>query len=417
MNLSINYFAAKACEHYLRLLPTQNTLPFPQERKKYLLYVHIPFCHTLCAYCTFHRFLFDEAHARRYFDVLRKEMYIVSAMGYKFDSMYIGGGTTTVLIDELCNTIGLAKELFGIKEVSCEADPNGLNDDFAKALNGLVDRYSVGVQSFDDDILRLIGRYEKFGSGKDMIKRLMESAGKFAILNVDMIFNFPSQNIDMLRCDIDALLSIMPDQISYYPLMSSPSVKGIIKRSMGEVSLVNEKLFYYEILDALSPKYDMLSSWAFGKKEKNMFDEYVVEHDEYVGIGSGAFSFIGGGLYVNSFSLRRYGESIQNGVLSVERMRNYPKRAQMWYRMMVELFGGRLDMTTFNAKFATDIASSMRFEIAFLKLKGAAIQEGDSLTLTRKGRYLFVSLMKEFYIGMDYIRESSRALLDSGEHI
>lgn len=352
-----------------------------------------------------------------YFEALRNEIRLVHALGYEFDSMYIGGGTTTVILSELVHTIELAKELFGLKEVSCEADPNSLDGEFADTLCGLVDRYSVGVQSFDDGILRQIGRYEKFGSGADTIKRLMDAVGKFAILNVDMIFNFPSQSFDMLRRDIDTLLSVMPDQISYYPLMSSPSAKGIIKRSMGEVSLDNEKRFYYEISDALSAKYDMLSSWAFGKKEKNMFDEYVVDHDEYVGVGSGAFSFLDGSLYVNSFSLKRYEDAVNGGKLSPERTRSYPKRAQMWYRMMVELFGSSLDMGAFNAKFDTDITFSMALEISFLKLRGYVKQTNSHLLTTRKGRYAFVSLMKEFYIGMDYVRESSRSALEGKERI
>lgn len=68
--------------------------PAPQEGHQYLLYAHIPFCKTLCTYCTFHRFLFKEPKAREYFVNLRKEMDYVKALGYDFQSMYIGGGTT-----------------------------------------------------------------------------------------------------------------------------------------------------------------------------------------------------------------------------------------------------------------------------------------------------------------------------------
>ena len=71
--------------------------PEPQPGHQYLLYAHIPFCKTLCSYCTFHRFLFKEHKAREYFINLRKEMDYVKALGYDFTSMYIGGGTTTIL--------------------------------------------------------------------------------------------------------------------------------------------------------------------------------------------------------------------------------------------------------------------------------------------------------------------------------
>ena len=69
--------------------------PPPQDGHKYLLYAHIPFCHTLCSYCTFHRFLFKEHVARAYFVNLRKEMDYVKALGYDFHSMYVGGGTSS----------------------------------------------------------------------------------------------------------------------------------------------------------------------------------------------------------------------------------------------------------------------------------------------------------------------------------
>ena len=85
--------------------------PLPQEGHKYMLYAHIPFCKTLCSYCTFHRFLFKGYKAREYFVNLRKEMEAVHAMGYDFTSMYVGGGTTTVLMDELAKTLELADAL------------------------------------------------------------------------------------------------------------------------------------------------------------------------------------------------------------------------------------------------------------------------------------------------------------------
>ena len=79
--------------------------------KKYLLYLHIPFCKTLCPYCSFHKFKFEEEKAREYFKALRKEMDIVKSLGYDFVSLYIGGGTTTLLSDELVKTIDYAKKL------------------------------------------------------------------------------------------------------------------------------------------------------------------------------------------------------------------------------------------------------------------------------------------------------------------
>ena len=109
--------------------------PAPQEGHQYMMYAHIPFCHTLCSYCTFHRFIFKEYKAREYFVNLRKEMQMAKDMGYDFTSMYIGGGTTTILEDELIKTIELARTLFpSMKEVSCETDPAHLATESFKNL-------------------------------------------------------------------------------------------------------------------------------------------------------------------------------------------------------------------------------------------------------------------------------------------
>ena len=152
--------------HYLKMKPWQeDRLPRPHSEKTYMLYAHVPFCVSLCPYCSFNRFPFDEKKARKYFGELRDEIHMLAEEGYDFESMYIGGGTPTILPDELAETIRLAKSLFSIRDVSAETNPNHLNPEYLGPLRGLVDRMSVGVQSFDDGLLRRMCRYEKYGSG------------------------------------------------------------------------------------------------------------------------------------------------------------------------------------------------------------------------------------------------------------
>ena len=92
--------------------------PEPVPGKNYMLYVHIPFCERLCPYCSFNRFPYNKERAERYFKHLRTEMKIVAERGYDFQSLYVGGGTPTVHLEELIKTINLAKDLCSIKEVS-----------------------------------------------------------------------------------------------------------------------------------------------------------------------------------------------------------------------------------------------------------------------------------------------------------
>ena len=98
---------------YLKLRPTDDVrVPAPKPGQKYMLYMHVPFCERLCPYCSFNRFPFAEDRARPYFASMRKEMMMLKELGYDFESLYVGGGTPTIMIDELCDTIDLAKETF-----------------------------------------------------------------------------------------------------------------------------------------------------------------------------------------------------------------------------------------------------------------------------------------------------------------
>lgn len=412
----VNSIMHYATNRYLSLKPSHLTkLPPPNPKKvkekSYLLYIHVPFCMTLCTYCSFNRFLFQEDKAKAYFESLRKEMLMVKELGYDFNAIYVGGGTTSIMPEELCKTLDLAKSLFDIKEVSCESDPNHIHLEELEMFKGRIDRLSVGVQSFDDGILKKVGRYDKFGSGEEVIKKLQKAIGVLPILNVDLIFNFPNQTQEMLAKDLEIIKALKPEQVTLYPLMSSPSVKSILKRSIGEVSLQNEAQLYEQILETLKDDFSSLSSWAFSHKGSAIFDEYVVDNDEYVGIGSGSFSFLNGTLYVNTFSLKEYAHKINSGNMGVARERKYSKKAQLQYRLMVELFGGKASAKIFKEKYDSNLEWDLWKELMFLKITGNIYKKEGDYYPTTQGKYLFLSMMKEFYIGMDRVREESRAML------
>lgn len=385
--------------------------PEPQPGHQYLLYAHIPFCKTLCSYCTFHRFLFKEHKAREYFINLRKEMDYVKALGYDFTSMYIGGGTTTILEDELIRTIEHARTLFpGIKEVSCETDPLQIATPTFRNLKGLVDRMSIGVQSFNDDILKMTERYDKFGSGALIYERLQEAFELFPTTNVDMIFGFRGQNLEMLQRDMDLLVELNPRQITTYPLMVTSQTRKSVKQTIAAkgIELADQ---YAVIMNTLGNHYRQLTSWTFGRTHDEGFDEYVVDHDEYLGVGSGAFSFLGSSLYVNTFSLRRYNERIKAGMTGVERRRNFDKHAVLQYRLLLGLFSARLSRKYFREVHGVDLDKALFKEMLGLRIAGAVKdnpEDPDNLIVTDAGKFLGLVMMKAFYSGMDNVRAELR---------
>ena len=381
--------------------------PKPQEGKKYLLYIHVPFCKTLCPYCSFNRFKFCESTTREYFLLLKKEIKIAKSLGFDFCALYVGGGTTTILPDELARIIDFCKEEFSIKEVTREGDPN-IDDFLITMLQGRVDRLSIGVQAFDDDMLKKIARYKKFGSSKEQFSKIKKAIGKFPIVNIDLIFNLPAQSEEMLRKDLQTAKELNPDQITIYPLMYSPSVKSRIQKSMGKVENKNESKLYKLILKELGKGYKNISTWSFSKRGKEIFDEYVVDYDEYLGLGSGSFSFIGNELYINHFSLKEYEKMVKKGSLSIQRSKSYTKFQMLHYRLMVDFFGESFSKDYYRKNFSKPLNILLNFELTFMRLFG--LIEGEYKT-TRFGKYFFLVLMKEFYIGMDYVREISRQRL------
>jgi coproporphyrinogen III oxidase-like Fe-S oxidoreductase len=392
------------------------TLPPPRAGGQYMLYAHVPFCERLCPYCSFNRFPFDEGRARSYFRSLREEMRMIAELGYDFGSLYVGGGTPTVLVDELCATIDLARELFAIKEVSSETNPNHLISDIIDPLVDRVQRFSVGVQSFDDSLLKRMDRYAKYGSGDEIVERLRSVEGRFHSLNVDMMFNFPTQTPEMLARDIELLKATGANQTTFYPLMASPSVAHTLAQSVGRVDYAREADYYVQISRGLADRFDHASAWTFSRREDTMIDEYILDYDDYVGIGSGAFSYVDGALYVNTFSLRGYEAAIAERRLPVAGRRAYSRKARMRYRFMMGLFGLQLDKRAFAADFGQKVERALSVEVAYLRAVGAFDRDdAEAFTLTEKGRYLLVSMMREFFVGVNEVRDQARAALSEDE--
>lgn len=390
-----------------------DALPGPEAGHRYVLYTHVPFCERLCLYCSFNRFLYREDRARVYFGQLREEMRMVADLGYDFPSLYIGGGTPTILLDELTETIDLARLLFSIEEVSCETSPNHLGPELVEALAPRVQRLSVGVQSFEEQLLRQMDRFEKYGDGDELYDRVWSVAGEFDSLNVDMIFNFPSQTEEMLLSDIELLRATGANQTTFYPLMASPKTRRALARAVGRIDYAREAYYHELIANELSPEFTPTSAWTYSRDTTSMIDEYIVDYGEYVGIGSGALSFLGNRIYGNTFSLRDYGEVIGSGRMSVQkRGEPYGRTAQMRYRFVTDLFGLRLDKQRFRRDFGISAEYGLFAELAFMRaVGGIATDTPDEITLTEKGRYLLMVMMRETLATSNDHRDHAREML------
>ena len=368
------------------------------------LYIHIPFCRKLCPFCCFNRYLFKEDKAREYFISLRKELDIYIDRGFTFSDFYFGGGTPTILMDELLSFIDYLKKKFTVRAISLETTPAELTPENVALLKAAgVNRLSLGVQSFDDEMLNSMGR--TICTGEEIRESILLAQGQFATVNIDLIFNFPFQTLEKFESDVAAFKNLGIDQVTFYPLMPSPHKKSALERKFASVNNSFERKYYNIILrDIYEQGYQASTVWCFSRGDR-LIDEYIVDYADYVGIGSGSVSLVNGMFYVNSFSLDRYSGMLRDGHLPVVRWRNLSEKEYLRYYFLTKLFGTRVNKKQFRQQFSADIYSKLGAETRLLKLAGAVTEKGDDILVSRKGMHTVSVMMREFFAALNTLRE------------
>ena len=376
----------------------------PQNREQASLYIHIPFCRTLCPYCCFNRYLFRENTARLYYQDLRKELALYIDRGFRFSTFYFGGGTPTLLMDELLDFITLLKNNFDVKQISVETTPREINKtNIALLQQAGINRLSIGIQSFDDKLLKAMGR--AWYTGQEIQERILLAKDKFDTVNIDFLFNFPSQSVQQLETDLEILERLHIDQATFYPLMPSPHKVNALERNFNRVDMSQEKSFYDTILKHISTNSYMPSTaWCFSQGNR-MIDEYIVDFDNYIGIGSGSVSLLRNNFYVNTFSLQRYSESLQHDQIPIIRWRKLSNHDMLYYYLLSRLFGLSIDSRRFHEKFHANIHSKLRMEILSLKLSGLIKEKDGTIWVTPKGMYPVSVMMRNFFSSLNGLRE------------
>ncbi len=417
----------KMAQRTLDLKPTSEThFPDPDPNTKYMLYMHVPFCERLCPFCSFNRYPYQDEVAKPYYASMRKEMLMLKDLGYDIETIYVGGGTPTVNIDELCETLDLARDTFNIKEVASETNPNHLVQPYLVKMKGRIQRLSVGVQSFDNDLLKQMDRFEKYGSGEEIMERIHESIPYFDSINVDMIFNFPTQTEEILRRDLEKIVECGARQTTFSPLYVSNATMRKMSNTLGEMDYERE-FKYYQILDETlcegeKPPFERETVWTFNRLDKDgkdhalLVDEYQTSYVAYPAIGSGSITHLADSLYVNTFSITEYNEMIASGRMSIMGKATLSKKDLMRYSFLLNLYKLKLDKRAFKEEFGVSVDAGLPGEMAFMRVnKAFEIDNKELLTLTPMGRYLVLVMYRQFLSGMNNLREQAREALSGKE--
>lgn len=264
------------------------------------LYLHIPFCKQACSYCDFY-FVTRQEQKERFVQELISEIEAKKDSNFineKVETIYFGGGTPSLLsaqqIESILEAIDKVFPL-DLKEVTLEMNPDDVSSKYLSELKSVgITRASMGVQTFDEDLLRFMNRAHSREEALSCLEAL--SASGINAFTVDLIYGNPNQTIEMLEKDIETLLSFNPPHISAYSLTIEPRTRLGKQLELGRIiepddefvathfDLVEEKLRkaginQYEVSNFSKPGFEAKHNSAYWS------------HENYLGLGPGAHSF------------------------------------------------------------------------------------------------------------------------------
>jgi coproporphyrinogen III oxidase-like Fe-S oxidoreductase len=148
---------------------------------------------------------------------------------------------------------------------------------------------------------------------------------------------------------------------------------------------------------------------AEGATQAPVIDEYVVNYEEYAGLGSGSIGYLGGSAYANTFDIKEYIDKINRGSLPIAAIKNFSMKERLCYDLLMKLFGLSLDTQQLTQKHGVNAYRYLWSEILFFRLTGGIEKKDSMLMLTKKGQYYWVLMMREFFIGVNNFRDFCRA--------
>ncbi len=272
------------------------------------LYVHIPFCINKCPYCDFNSYAGRENMISPYFSYLKKEA--AEFAGEKICTVYIGGGTPSMVGEEYISDImEFFRENFEIEkdaEITIEANPATLTEKKIETyLKSGINRISIGVQSFDDAMLKTLGRIHSSAEAKEAV--MLAAEGGFKNISCDLMFALPGQTLKSLQADLKKAMALPVTHISCYGLKIEEGTPFFRKK----VQPADEDVYtemYGMITEILSEngfeKYEISNFAKNGKKSQHNLLYWHCR--EYIGIGAGAHSYVCGRRYSNPENIEEY---------------------------------------------------------------------------------------------------------------
>ena len=371
------------------------------------LYIHIPFCVSKCKYCDFNSFKLNLNDKIKYLNALNKEMelYKEEIKGKSIDSIFIGGGTPSILTkEEIAILFENIKNNFKIKEnaeITMECNPGTLTLEKLKVMKECgVNRLSMGLQAVQNHHLKYIGRIHTF---EEFEKNYYEAKKVgFENINIDLMYALPNQTKEDWKESLEKVVSLNPTHISAYSLILEENTELFNMYERKEFKLLDEdtdiEMYEYTINYLKSNGYNQYEISNYAKENFECKHNILYwKCEEYVGLGVSASGYLNEIRYNNVCELERYEEIILDGKKPIEWEENVSIKDKIEETIFLGLRmneGVRID--DFKEKYDFDFNKEYKNEIEKLsKLKLIEIN-GGKMRLTQKGKEISNSVFVEF---------------------
>ncbi len=360
------------------------TLPF-EECDNLGLYIHIPFCKSICNFCPYCKVKYSKELCNKYIDRLLEEIRLVgSAHTDKkvTTSLYFGGGTPALASERLKEITDTVKEYFIITEgIGVELHPDNVTYEILQLLQDAgVTKISIGVQSFQNKYQNILGRSD-FDSEK--IKQVL-SRFNFETVSMDFIFALPGQTFEDLKTDIDTAFKIGANHVAIYPFIDFTFTESKVK-SMAKNK--KRKLLDDITLYCQQKGYTRSSIWTFSNEKQAVYSSMT--RDNFLGFGCSATTLMKKQFKINTFSVEEYCKRIEENKLPTSLTIRFSLRQRMVYWLFWTAYSTKVDIRDFEKFFGVPLKKMYGFELKIAKLMGFVVEENGVYTMTLKGAFYY----------------------------
>lgn len=354
------------------------------------LYVHIPFCRSLCNFCPYCKQLYDSELCRQYVDALLHEIDLVGrqrpgAERQKVTSLYFGGGTPALVAGRLAEIVQALARHFVISEgIGLELHPEDVRPEIiARLQNAGVSKLSIGVQSFQPRLLKLLGRQPPEVAGWGAALR----QASFATVSMDFIFALPGQTLADLQADIEQAQALGANHIAVYPFIDFAFTPTRVQplRKQEKRRLLDALTDY-----CLSRGWRRTSIWTFARPSAVGRGGYSsMTRGNYLGFGCSAVTLLREQFKINTFSVPEYCRRLANDKLPTSLTLRFTPRQRMLYYLFWVAYGMEFRAADFARFFGVPLPEMYGAELKLAQMLGWLTEQDGIYRLTKKGTFYY----------------------------